>query len=47
MESINLVSGLVVATIVLLVAVTLGVSYLTWAEWRDRRMRDDASKGKR
>jgi hypothetical protein len=43
----NLVSGLVVATIVLLVAVTLGVSYLTWAEWRDRRIRDEASKTKR
>jgi hypothetical protein len=44
---INLVGGLVVATIALLVAVTLGVGYLTWAEWRDRRIRDDASKSKR
>ncbi len=26
--------------IVLLVGVTGGIAYLTWAEWRDRRRRD-------
>jgi uncharacterized membrane protein YjgN (DUF898 family) len=31
----------------LLVVVTLGIGYLTWAEWRDRRLRDDEPKPKK
>ncbi|WP_099092507.1 hypothetical protein [Gloeomargarita lithophora] len=44
--------GLFWGAIVLLGGVTLGVGYLTWAEWRDRRRqqaqgRSRASSGRR
>lgn len=37
-------SGLAITALVLMVVVSVGVMYLTAAEWRDRRRRDQANR---
>ncbi|MDX2099749.1 MAG: hypothetical protein SFW36_18375 [Leptolyngbyaceae cyanobacterium bins.59] len=43
---ISLLNILVLSAFVLLIVVTGGVSYLTIAEWRDRRRRERESRGR-
>jgi uncharacterized iron-regulated membrane protein len=43
----NIVSGLSIATFIILVAVTGGIAYLTVSEWRDRRRREQDTKSPR
>jgi hypothetical protein len=40
----DLFSNLVLAAFVLLAGLTAGIVYLTFTEWRDRRLRDNDAK---
>ena len=45
MEAASILNGLFFVALVLLLAVSGGVLYLTAVEWRDRRRRDREKKG--
>ncbi|WP_017326408.1 hypothetical protein [Synechococcus sp. PCC 7336] len=51
MDSIHATSASIeqvafVLSVVLLGGITLGVGYLTWSDWRDRRRRKQVESGK-